>query len=393
MLAIFVTLTSVVCTIGTLRFDNAIPLPRDDRSADSLAKLAVWSVTLTAAFLAITAALFGGALDQAIFQSRAVPFTWLLALAVAAYACAEVHNARLIRAGRFAELSKMRVVFSISCLAAQLSVPLLWVAGPLGLVLGQIGGYAGELALAHFLQRHDRLPKTPTTLGDLRRVAVEYRKYPAFDVSSSLLRILSANGQALMIAWLYGPAAAGCLLLAQRLLLTPLSMLSFSISRVYYSEAATMAREAPAELRSLFLTTAKRLSLLVAPPLALVAVLAPWTFALVFGREWAAAGIYCSFLCPLIFLRVIAFVVAPTLDVIHRQGLRLLRELACVVLIGLGIGLARWLDWSAQAAVASTAALGCVGYAASIAVTWRALLAYHRHHIAQSDVPQHALAA
>jgi hypothetical protein len=95
----------------------------------------------------------------------------------------------------------------------------------------------------------------------------------------------------------------------------------------------------------------------------------------------------------MVLLRMIAFVVGPTLDVVHRQGLRLVRELIVVVLFVLGISLAAWLDWSEFAAVAVTTVLGSVGYGISIALTWQALLSHHRRHIAPALVPDQRMAA
>ncbi len=388
VMAIFVALMSMLGTIATLRYENAIPLPNDERSADSLAALAKWIVALTTGVLLIAAATCGGAIDRTVFRSQDAPFSWLLVPAATAFASCEIHSACMVRKGQFAELSRKRMCFAVTCLATQLSVPLFLMSGSLGLLAGQVAGYAAESLIVRLTARRSGPNCGRNDVRELRRVAMEYRNYPLFDVWSSLLRVLAANGQALLIAWLYGPATAGCLMLAQRLLSTPISMLSFSISRVYYSEAAVSAREGGHELRCLFLSTMLRLALLCAPPLALVCAFAPWTFGIVFGAEWQTAGVYCSLLCPLMLLRVISFVLGPTLDVVHRQGLRLARELICVVLIGIGFVLAGWLGWSELTAVATTTALGCLGYVLAIALTWQALLA-HGGHPQRTTVLQH----
>jgi O-antigen/teichoic acid export membrane protein len=393
LLAIFVTLIGVLSTSATLRYDNAIPLPKEEWRAHCLVALSRGAVLLTAILLAVMAALFGDSFDRTIFRSQDAPFSWLLILAVAMFANCEIHNATLIRGGRFAELAKIRVVFAVSCLATQLSVPLLWKTGSIGLLLGQIGGYAGELVFARFTTRHDAMHRPRLDLQLLRRVARDYCMYPLFDVWSTLLRVLAMNGQALLIAWLYGPAAAGYLLLAQRVLSSPLSAIGFSVSRVYYSEAAQLAHDAPQELRPLLVSTLKRLTLLTAPPLALACVAAPGTFTFIFGDAWHTAGLYCSILCPLVLCRVLAFVIAPTLDVIQRQGLRLLRETICAVLIVMGVALARSLGWSEMSAVVASTALGSMGYLVAIAITWRALTAHHDRHAAPTWRPSLAKAA
>jgi O-antigen/teichoic acid export membrane protein len=392
ILAIFVTLTGVMSTIATLRYENAIPLPKDEWLAQALAALSKWSVLLTATLLAAAAAFFGDTLDRAVFRSHDAPFSWLLTLAITMFAACEIHNAQLIRAGRFAELAKIRIVFALSCLTTQLIVPLVGKAGPVGLLLGQICGYAGELVYAWHTSHGSESPIRPR-FPDLRHVARCYCMYPLFDVWSSLFRVMAMNGQALLVAWLYGPIAAGYLLLAQRLLSTPLSAIGFSVSRVFYCEAAILARESPEELRSLFLGTLKRLTLLIAPPLALASIAAPGTFTFVFGEPWHTAGVYCAILCPFVLCRVLAFVIAPTLDVIHRQPLRLVRELISASAIVIGVVLARWLHWSELSAVTVSTVLGSLGYVIGIGITWHALAVHHGRQAAPAKLPYMAKAA
>lgn len=392
-MAIFVTLMSILGTIATLRFDNAIPLPSDNSQAAALAALAKRSIAVISVLLLAVAALFGDAINGHVFGSRDTPFCSLLVVAVVVFASCEIHNAWLVRRGRFTELSRMRVVYAFACLTAQLSVPLTWKFGPLGLLMGPIVGYSIESLALHVAERRLHAAATDGPPRNVYQVAHQYRSYPLFDVWASLLRILALHGQSLAIAWIYSPVAAGSLALAHRLLATPVSMLGFSISRVFYSEAATLARENPAALRTLFGHVLGRLTLLAAPPLAVVCAVAPSTFGFVFGAQWRTAGVYCSILCPLIFLRVIAVVLGPTLDVVNRQGLRLVRELVCVVLIALGVAVARWQGWSELAAVVATTVLGCIGYAVSIALTWRAMLAHCRSGEAAADRFRHATAA
>jgi O-antigen/teichoic acid export membrane protein len=392
ILAVFVTLTSVMGTICTLRYDNAIPLPKDERTAELLTSLAKAALAVTILGLMIVAAIFGSSLNHAIFGSNAAPFTWMLVAAVAAYAACEIHIAQTIRRGNFAELSRMRVAQAVTCLATQLCVPVMFVAGPVGLLVGQIAGYIGEFIIIGLMRDGQARRPVRADIRELRRVALEYRSYPMFDVSSTLLRVFAVNGQLLIIAWMYGAAAAGFLALAQRLLATPISMIGFSISRVYYSEAAALTHDGPAALQQLFISTLKRLTWLSAPPLAIVCLLAPAMFGFVFGTRWQTAGIYCSFLCPLVFLRVVSFVLGPTLDVIHRQGLRLVREMTCVALISAGLLCAHLLNWSEMMAIATSTALGSLGYSISIVLTWKALVAHQvaADEIAPAAVPSKA---
>jgi O-antigen/teichoic acid export membrane protein len=388
LLAIFVTLMTVLGSIATFRYDYAIPLPKDDRSAATLAFLSKWMAALVTVGLFIAAAFFAETIEQTVFRAQhsSFSFSYLLAVGVAAFASCEIHSAWLVRQGKYVQLSRVRLCHAVACLTTQLTIPILWNRGPLGLLAGQVTGYAAASAIVFLTEgRHTSLTRH-TDFREIWRTAAEYRMYPLIDVWSSVVRVLSVNSLALLIAWAYGPAAAGCLALAQRLVSTPISMLSYSISRVYYSEAAVLARVDSSALKALFTGTLKRLTLLTAVPLAIVCVLAPWTFGIIFGARWESAGIHCSLLCPLILLRVLAFAVGPTLDVIHRQELRLFRESTGLLLVAAGVGIACWLGWGVLAAVAAAVAFGCFGYVLSIALTWRALIAHHRYFLTANGI-------
>jgi O-antigen/teichoic acid export membrane protein len=378
LLAIFVALMTVLGSLATFRYDYAIPLPKDERSAATLAFLSKSMAVIVTVGLLIGAVLFADQINETVRHAPQAPFAYLLAAGVAAFASCEIHSAWLMRHGKYVQLSRARLCHAIACLATQLTIPMLWTQGPFGLLVGQVAGYAAASAIVMLTEGRHASVRRHTEFREIRRVAIEYRMYPLVDVWSNILRVLAVNCLALLIAWTYGAAAAGFVALAQRLVSTPISMLSFSISRVYYSEAAALARADSAALRALFVDTLRRLTLLTAVPLAILCGAAPWTFGIIFGARWESAGIHCSLLCPLILMRVLAFVVGPTLDVIHRQELRLVRESTCLILMAAGVVVARWMSWSVLAAVAMAVAFGCLGYVLSIVLMWRALTAHHR---------------
>src|SRR5690606_35706271 len=95
---------------------------------------------------------------------------------------------------------------------------------------------------------------------------------------------------------------------AQRILRTPLSMVSNSVSQVYYGEAPRLALADPRGLLALFNKTARRLLATAALPLLVVAVLGPWLFATVFGEQWTTAGVFGRLLVPYLLFQ---FAFAP----------------------------------------------------------------------------------
>ncbi|MEM9657626.1 MAG: oligosaccharide flippase family protein, partial [Planctomycetota bacterium] len=357
LMAIFTALTAIGGTLATLRYDHAIPLPKDERSAVALARLTGRLRLGFTGCLLLAASLWGDWLDRLLFNASDAPYSLLLAASVAAISGYQLHNAWMVRKGRFSDLSRMRVYYVSACLAAQLTLPFLWPGGPPGLLLGSVFGYA----VASAAMRMKGSGNPPYTVEKDRfsvwRTAAVYRIYPLCDVWSCLLLTMSNHGLTMAFAWLYGPAVAGGLALAQRAVGTPVAMLGASVSRVYYREAA-LRLDQPDQLRKLFNSTLRQTLMVATPPLGIAALTAPLAFGKIFGAQWQTAGVYCTILCPLVLLRLVCHVLGSTLDVVDRQGLRMVRELTATLLVAAGLLVASRLQWTAVGAAAASSALG-----------------------------------
>ncbi len=393
LLATFIALMSLFGAVATLRYENAIPLPKDNQSAVALKTLSRILVVVVTTCALVFSVLWGDTLEQALFASSGSSFFLLVTLSGAALASYQIQSAWMLRNGQFAALSRVYFVFTLVCLAVQLLVPLCWSDGPIGLLGGHLVGYTAATLFALLCERRERTDAGGDWLIQIRRVAARYRKYPLFDLWSSSTIVLSHHGQALLFVWLFGPTVAGSYLLAQRVLTTPMSLVGRSFSRVYYSDAAVLATSDADQLPTVFRKVSGRLLLWAGPPTALFCLLAPLIFGFVFGPEWRDAGIYCALLGPYALLRLLANVLAPTLDVIDRQGLRFACEsVNCGLILG-GVVFARSMEWSELVAVALTSSLGCVGAVLLVVATWWALQDHCRQSPVVNPFPIQAKAA
>jgi O-antigen/teichoic acid export membrane protein len=283
----------------------------------------------------------------------------------------------MVRSGEFRQLAKLRVVYVVAALIPQLAIPLCLLPGAIGLISGQIVGFsvAAIFATRALNRTGSAIPKS--CVRRLARAAYKYRKYPKYDVGAALMSNLNIFGPAVLLAALFDTTVAGWYAFAHRLLAMPLTLLSNSLSRVYYSEAARIGANDHAALRQIFRHTLSRLLLIAVPPVMLAAAIAPWMFAVIFGAQWREAGWYCTLLTPMLLAHVVASVLGPTLDVVGRQGLRLIRESVCLLLIVSGIVVPKLLAWPAVAAVAAMSALGTVGYVFAIGLIWSAIVSRH----------------
>jgi O-antigen/teichoic acid export membrane protein len=175
----------------------------------------------------------------------------------------------------------------------------------------------------------------------------------------------------LLLAAFYGPQVAGYFALGQRVIGLPSMVISKSVADVFMGEAAQLVRADPHALERLFVKTAKRLTLIGAPPLAVLAVGAPWVFALVFGEGWREAGVYVQLMSVAFLGQFVTTPLEATFAVTERQDLGLARHAIRLVLVVGSLSLAHWAGWGPVVAISL--------YSVSMFVAYMNILVLGKH--------------
>jgi O-antigen/teichoic acid export membrane protein len=136
-------------------------------------------------------------------------------------------------------------------------------------------------------------------------LAKRYQSYPRFLVPAHTLSALSMQLPGIFINTTFGLAASGFFSLAERVVGTPLSLLSTSIGDVFRQEISKcyLAGE---QCRRVFISTFRKLALIATPPFLVLLFFSPQLFALLFGEKWRISGEYAQLMCPMFYLRFIS---------------------------------------------------------------------------------------
>ncbi len=94
----------------------------------------------------------------------------------------------------------------------------------------------------------------------------------------------------------------------------------------------------------------------------------------VFGQQWHEAGTYILILAPLYTMQLLSSPLGGILDVLERQDLLLVREVARIVLLTAAIGVAELLSLSAVWAIILLSGAGTLAYLFYGAISWHALM-------------------
>jgi O-antigen/teichoic acid export membrane protein len=272
-----------------------------------------------------------------------------------------------VRRGSFRVNALSNVAFAGTQAVSQVGLGLLG-----GSAVALVGGYAAS-AVARFAVLVRTL--APADLALLRRVgwrrmaalAREHWHYPVYAGSSSLLQSASTMLPQVLVAMLYGPAAAGLFGLGQRITAVPVRMLGEAGSYAFLGEIAQA--EGPALYRMFNRTTVRflGLGLLGMSPLLLAG---PTLFAFVFGEPWRQTGAIVQLLVPLHLARFVVVPVSQTLNVLGHQRLALAASVLIGTALGTAFALAAWLELPLLPAVLLYSAASTLAFLFYLGAAW-----------------------
>lgn len=340
LLAIFISILSILVVVASLRYELAIPLPDKDEDAANLLVLALFIVVGTSILTCVGVWLLGEYISFWTHTPTLKYYLWLLPFSLFGAGCYQVLNYWAVRKKAFGLIACTKLNQSLWQVLTQLGFGFLKL-GPLGLlagdVLGRIGG-GGTLALLALKQNSEELKQI--SRQNMVRMASRYFRFPQISSISALLNSAGMQLPALILAAFYGPQVAGWFALGQRVIGLPMGLVGQAVSQVYLGEASCLARQDPASIDTLFKKTASRLFLIGVLPITILAIGGPYLFPAIFGANWAEAGVYMRYL-SLMFL--VQFVVGPlsqTLNILERQDLQLYWDSARLLVVNGGLCLA-----------------------------------------------------
>ena len=156
------------------------------------------------------------------------------------------------------------------------------------------------------------------TKNELLVVAQDYIRFPKFQAFSTFLNAISQNSILLLLSFFYSPLIVGYYSLAHRILRIPIVLISDSVRQIFYKEGADLINSNKTLLK-LFNKTTAMLLLISLPVLLLVWNFLPGLFIFFFGDEWLITGEYAQIL---IFWLLFLFINPPSIASIHLLGLQ-----------------------------------------------------------------------
>ncbi|MGQ9525689.1 MAG: lipopolysaccharide biosynthesis protein [Armatimonadota bacterium] len=331
-LAVFGAGIAVFSYIVCARYDLAIPVADDDRTAVSLLVLGLVATACVSTITAVALWIWGADIVRLLNAERLKPYLWLFPLGLVGVGFYHALSYWAVRLKSYDALAKIRVSQAVSSVALNIGVGA-GHDGPLGLLLSNIAlSSSGILTLWRTARTVVLKNCSHVSATDLWRVAKRHKQFPLLSVPAGTINTLSLMLCPFLLSAYYGAKIAGWFALAQRTMNMPTGLIGGAVYQVWLGEASETARNAPQELGRRFDRLSTRL-LALASLVLVVGLVAPFVFGFVFGPAWHKAGLFAALVTPFYASQLVVIPVSTTTVIAKRQDLQFGIDLVRCVLV------------------------------------------------------------
>lgn len=371
--AVLSSITMMLGTIAALRYELAVPLPENDRTAFSIVFVGLIAAAAFAVLGTVTVGFLGPELASAFHQGALMPWLWFVPSISAIMASYLVMNQLAVRQRRYAASGRRAFIQSTLSAGGQIGLSTIGL-GPGSLLAGfGLGQLAAAVSLVRGSGIGGGLARASLTRHSLLEVAKRYRRFPLLLAPSGLINVLGLQAPLLLMAYWYGSSVAGWLGMTQRLLAVPMALVGLAIGQVYVSELSRAWRTNPRDAEALFMRSTKTLTLIAVPMAVGVFALGPLLFSLVFGDQWGESGQYARALAVALAAQLVVSPLSQTLIVTEHQGLQLTWDVLRLVFTAGAVVVGHSLGASPLATVWAIGISSVLLYVVAWFVAWRSL--------------------
>ena len=369
-----------VGVIGSMRYNQAIPLPEKLDESIRITFLALFVLAVMTILVGFCLHLFIKDIAAFTKAPKIIEFIGLLIVIFLFIGTSEILLSITLRLKKFRRLGQAQIAQTLVQLGYQVIVGLNDPTAQ-SLVEGMLFGNLAAI-IVYTLGIYASFKLMPRiNLSELRRVAVAYSKFPLLASPSSLINGASIQATPLLLAAFYSPEVVGLLALAQRVIGLPVTTIGYGVSQVFFQRSAEVQNQTPAELLALYTKAARALLVISILPITVLALTGPQVFSIIFGERWSDAGLYASLLAPMFISQFVVSPLSTIMAVISAQKQQLMWDVTRLVAIGTTVVVAGQLNLDAVYCIAMYGACMTLCYIWLYLLTRKQILNKNKAHL------------
>lgn len=331
VLAIFMSIATVIGMVSTGRYELAIMLPEKKRDAQNLMILSLCISLFISLVTLLLVIIFRNPILTFFDSPELGPWLYLIPVMVLSMGIYQTFNYWSTRNKTFRVNAASRISQSVVASSSQLALGVART-GSAGLIAGVIAGQmTSAFVLAWRTLRHPGELKRAASLDCVKQNAKRYSNFLKINTPHAFVDSLKNEGMVYLIIYFFTKTILGSYAFAYRILKAPVGLISSSFYQVFF-EKASRAVDEGTPIQPMVLKIYRNLFLLGLPAFGLVFIYTPQIFSFVFGEKWLMAGEVAQILIPWLFLNFLATPVSCLTVVMNKQ-----REAMLVTIIDIAL--------------------------------------------------------
>jgi O-antigen/teichoic acid export membrane protein len=368
--ALFLSLVAIFGVMANGKYELAIILPKNNNDAYGLLVLAMFLTFISSIVLFLIFYVLNFEISNLLKSSEIGFWLYLIPLSIFLTSFFSVLVQYNNRIKSYKNIANANIVKSFVGASIQLSVGLIKASAG-GLIAGQIGSsFVANYKLWTNVNSYRNLYHNKISFSHIVKLAKRYINFPKYTLPSSLLEAASSNLPVILFGSLFSMSIVGFLMLSQRIIRTPLSLVGGSIAMVFRQKASEDMMK-NGNCQALYLKTLKKLLFLGFPPFLLLYFLAPFLFELVFGEEWREAGVYTQILTTVYYLQFISNPLSTMFYVAEKQRIDLYIQIFIILAMVSAMFIGRYTFNSVEISLYLFSAVFNVKYIIQLALSYR----------------------
>ena len=368
VLALYLSITSIISIVATGRYELAITLPARDEDAIQILWLSCILTILVSVFTLIIILFFNENISRLLQNNSIGDWLYFVPITIFFSGIYQSFNYWHNRQKKYTVLSKSRVIQTLNTSAVNLGVGILKKGGIGGLVFGNlIGQFFSSLYMVFVFFKRD-LSKIEIKIQQIKILAKRYINFPKYDVIASFFNISANQVINIFFNVFFGAITSGYYFLTQKIFTLPITIIAGAIQDVFKMEIIGVHLK-KGDTRGLYLKTFKRLVLLSLIPTILIYFFSIDVFTFVFGEKWKPAGEFVQIMTPVFFLRFVSFPLSYMVYVVEKQTYNTIAQILLFLAILFSFFIGK--DYGAKTMVQILTVVFCVFYSGYIVMSYR----------------------
>ena len=350
--ALYSSFLGVLLILGTLKYENSIPISSSNRMALNALMVSVFCLVFFSVFIAVFSWLVGDSILFWLDAEVLIKYKYLLPIGLFFSGSYLIVIQWGLRQKMFKKITQTKITQGVGMNFAQAGLGFLSF-GSVGLIVGHIiGKSAGVFTLFRDLYTNFKDELKSVSIKRMRWTLYRFRKFPIFTMPAQLLSTLGIELPVFFITAFYGSDVVGQYALAHMIVGLPVTLIGTAVGDVFYAEAAQNGKSNPKALLRLTNKILKPLFFVGLIPMLVIVLFGPFLFPFVFGDNWIDAGEFAQIITIVAFARLLFTPVFWVFIVFEKHITYLLINVMRVAMVLISFLLVYFFDVNAFYAVA-----------------------------------------